>query len=126
MGSRLAGLSPQRQRFVLGIAVLVALALVAALVGYLLSRPDDVTPVGQDELGPVLLVPGYGGSTASLTALAVALLQSEGRDATVVALAGDGTGDLREQAEVLDDAVSGRSTGPAPARSTWSATRQAV
>jgi triacylglycerol lipase len=105
VGSRLAGLSPQRQRFVLGIAVLGALALVAALVGYLLSRPDDVTPVGQDELGPVLLVPGYGGSTASLENLRSAL-ESDGRDAMVVELAGDGTGDLREQADVLDDAVS--------------------
>ncbi len=60
--------------------------------------------MSQDALGPVLLVPGYGGATAALDVLADALRQS-GRDATVVALAGDGTGDLREQAEVLDDAV---------------------
>jgi triacylglycerol esterase/lipase EstA (alpha/beta hydrolase family) len=35
-----------------------------------------------------------------------AALRDEGRDATVVTLAGDGTGDLREQAQVLDDAAA--------------------
>jgi triacylglycerol esterase/lipase EstA (alpha/beta hydrolase family) len=97
-------LSPQRQRFVIGVAVLGALVLLAALIGYLLNRPDDVEPVAQDDLGPVLLVPGYGGSTASLQDLRSAL-QAGGRDATIVELAGDGTGDLHEQAGVLEDAV---------------------
>jgi triacylglycerol esterase/lipase EstA (alpha/beta hydrolase family) len=52
----------------------------------------------------VLLVPGYGGGTGGLELLADAL-RSQGREALVVTLAGDGTGDLREQAEVLAAAV---------------------
>ena len=60
--------------------------------------------MAQNDPGPVLLVPGYGGSTTSLQDLQSAL-HSDGRDATIVELAGDGTGDLHEQADVLDDAV---------------------
>lgn len=52
----------------------------------------------------MLLVPGYGGSTGDLTVLATAL-RRHGRDAHVVALPGDGTGDLRIQAQTLGKAV---------------------
>jgi triacylglycerol esterase/lipase EstA (alpha/beta hydrolase family) len=52
----------------------------------------------------VLLVPGYGGSTASLRSLADRLT-AEGRDATVVTVPGNGTGDLGESAEVLAEAA---------------------
>ena len=88
----------------LGLCALATLAVIAAVAAALIRREPAERPVSQDALGPVLLVPGYGGATAALDVLAAALRQS-GRDATVVALAGDGTGDLREQAEVLDDAV---------------------
>jgi triacylglycerol lipase len=71
------------------------------------SRPD------QAALGPVLLVPGYGGSRESLRALA-ARIEASGRDAEVLALAGDGTGDLGAQVEVLDDAVDDRLAAGAP------------
>jgi triacylglycerol esterase/lipase EstA (alpha/beta hydrolase family) len=64
--------------------------------------------VPQDRPGPVLLVPGYGGSTTSLEVLA-RYLREHGHDATVVPLPGDGTGDLREAAKALDTAA--RSTG---------------
>ncbi|WP_395658430.1 lipase family alpha/beta hydrolase [Nocardioides sp.] len=100
----LDGLSPARRRFV---GAIVVLALVLAVVGaaaYLLSRPDPVQPVAQDAAGPVLLVPGYGGSTTGLDVLAAGL-RDDGRDVTVVQLAGDGTGDLRTQAKVLDEAA---------------------
>ncbi|MGY1711619.1 lipase family alpha/beta hydrolase [Geodermatophilus sp. SYSU D00758] len=56
------------------------------------------------EPGPVLLVPGYGGSTAALKPLADRL-GAEGRDTTVVALPGDGTGDLAASAAALATAV---------------------
>jgi triacylglycerol lipase len=62
----------------------------------------------------VLLVPGYGGSTASLEQLA-ARIRGTGRTAIVVPLAGDGTGDLRVQARVLDGYVNqaiGAGSGP--------------
>ena len=100
----LASLSPSRRRLVVGVLSLTALALVAALIVLWRAQSNGVDPVPQGEPGPVLLVPGYGGSTSALQVLADALT-ANGRDATVVALAGDGTGDLREQAQVLDRAA---------------------
>lgn len=55
--------------------------------------------------GPVLLVPGYGGDTAGLEPLAQRLREA-GRDATVVALPGNGTDDLRGSAVALGDAAA--------------------
>ena len=98
----LDALSPQRRRLVLGVVVVVAvlvLALVVTLVVRVLTREG---PVPQDRPGPVLLVPGYGGRTASLEPLAAAL-RAQGRAVTVVAPVGDGTGDLDAQAEHLAD-----------------------
>jgi triacylglycerol lipase len=100
----LGRLSPTRRRFVLGVAVLVVAAVVAAVVAVVASRPDDVDPVAQETPGPVLLVPGYGGSTAALDVLADAL-RADGRDVTVVRPEGEGTEDLRTQAEALDRAA---------------------
>lgn len=100
----LDALSPARRRFVLLVVGLAGVAVVAAVLFTLATRPATVTPVSQDAQGPVLLVPGYGGSTTSLQVLESAL-EDAGRDATIVSLAGDGTGDLREQAQVLDAAV---------------------
>lgn len=65
---------------------------------------SDITPVPQDQPGPVLLVPGYGGSVLSLGPL-MSALRAEGRDTSVVTLAGDGTGDLRVQAQRLGQAA---------------------
>jgi triacylglycerol esterase/lipase EstA (alpha/beta hydrolase family) len=100
----LAGLSPARRRVVLGFLVL-ALMAAAALVATLVPRSAPAQgPVAQDRPGPVLLVPGYGGSTASLQPLA-AVLTAAGRNATIVALPGDGTGDLHASADALGRAV---------------------
>jgi triacylglycerol esterase/lipase EstA (alpha/beta hydrolase family) len=101
----LAGLSPARRRVVLLLAALLVVAA-AALTTVWVSRPGTPAgPVAQARPGPVLLVPGYGGGTAALQPLADALAAG-GRDATVVALPGNGTGDLREAAEALDAAVT--------------------
>jgi triacylglycerol lipase len=100
----LASLSPSRRRFVLGLLALVGVALVVVVVAAVASRPEPVTPVEQDRPGPILLVPGYGGSTAALDVLADALRRT-GREAEVVALVLPGTQDLRVQAEALDRAV---------------------
>ena len=100
----LEALSPQRRRLVLvvvGIAAVLVLALVATLVVRALTRSG---PVPQDQSGPVLLVPGYGGRTASLDPLAD-FLRAQGRNVTVVGLVGDGTGDLDAQAAHLGDVV---------------------
>ncbi len=97
----LAGLSPARRRLFLAVAVLVVVA-VAALAVVLVSRAaaPAAEPVSQERPGPVLLVPGYGGSTGSLQSLADRLTAA-GRDATVVPLPGAGTGDLAEAAAAL-------------------------
>jgi triacylglycerol lipase len=101
----LAGLSPARRRLVLVVAALVVVA-VAALAVVLVSRAaaPAAEPVSQERPGPVLLVPGYGGGTASLQPLADRLTAA-GRDATVVRLPGTGTGDLTAAADALGDAV---------------------
>jgi triacylglycerol esterase/lipase EstA (alpha/beta hydrolase family) len=112
----LNSLSPARRRFVAGTAGLVV--LVAAVVGGTAAvrarqgRGPDVTPVAQDAQPPVLLVPGYGGATDDLEPLAAAL-RAQGRDATIVDLAGDGTGDLHLQAGVLQTAVEAALRGGA-------------
>jgi triacylglycerol lipase len=102
----LAGLSPARRRVVL---VVIGLVLAGAVVlgAVLVQRPSagEAEPVAQDRLGPVLLVPGYGGATGALQSLADRLTAA-GRDATVVDLPGDGTGDLAEAADALDAAVT--------------------
>ncbi len=103
----LDALSPERRRVVLGTAGLVLL-LVIAVAGTALVRSASGSAVGapQDEPGPVLLVPGYGGNLGSLEPLAAAL-RSAGRTAVVVDPVGDGTGDLRTQAEHLGEVAEG-------------------
>jgi triacylglycerol esterase/lipase EstA (alpha/beta hydrolase family) len=93
-----------RRRLVLIAALVLVVALLGAAALRLFGgsgargRPDQARP------GPVLLIPGYGGSQASLSVLAERL-RTAGRAATVLALPDGGTGDLLVQAETLDDAV---------------------
>lgn len=95
-------LAPARRRLVLGAAATVLLTLVVIAVIVALGRPEAVDPVSQDAQGPVLLVPGYGGSTVALEVLAGAL-RGAGREVLVVHTGGSGTGDLLDQARVLDE-----------------------
>src|SRR4051812_29051304 len=97
-------MSPRRRLALVALAVVAALLVVGAgALSHLRRTP--AAAVRQDQPGPVLLVPGYGGSTASLTVLAQAL-RAAGRQATVVQLPGDGTGDLHAQAERLKAAAN--------------------
>ena len=100
----LGSLAPARRRLVLGGLGLVLLLVVVLVVAVVVRREEPVEPVAQERAGPVLLVPGYGGSTASLQVLADALTAS-GRDARIVRPAGPGTQDLRDQAADVSDAV---------------------
>ena len=101
-----AALSPARRRVVLTFLALLVVAagvLTVALVSRTSPAPAR-EPAAQDRPGPVLLVPGYGGGTGSVQALADELT-ADGRDATVVELPGDGTGDLALSADALGAAV---------------------
>jgi triacylglycerol lipase len=102
----LAHLAPARRRLVVGVIAGAALLLVAvaAVIGLSLTRVHDVTPVAQDQTPPVVLVPGYGGSTTGLSALAGAL-RSTGRTVRILDLGQDSRADLRTQATLLDRAV---------------------
>jgi triacylglycerol lipase len=97
---------------VLGLALAVTITVVALTrpgggSGGRSGRPDQGRP------GAVILVPGYGGNRNSLAALADRL-RAAGRTATVVALAGDGTGDLLAQADTVDAAVAAALKAGAP------------
>ena len=113
----LSSLPPVRRRLLLGtvaaVLVGVLVAVVLAVVGRAGGRSGPAGPVRQDRPGPVLLVPGYGGSTASLEVLA-ARFRMAGRDATVVRMPGGGTGELDRQARVLDSAVRAELAAGAP------------
>jgi triacylglycerol lipase len=104
----LSSLAPARRRVV--IAALSALGLVVAtVVAVVIVRANGdsraaTVPVSQQRPGPVILVPGYGGSTSSLDALATTL-RREGKTVQVLALPGDGTGNLDAQASALSTAA---------------------
>ena len=99
----LSSLAPARRRLLL--AVLALLLAAAVAIGVLVGLRHDparhrTVPVAQDRPGPVLLVPGYGGSVTGLNVLA-GRLRRAGKDATVVSLPGSAQGDLGQQARVL-------------------------
>jgi triacylglycerol lipase len=99
-------LSPQRRRLALGAGSVALLLVMAVAVITVIRVVDDSTqPVSQADPGPVLLVPGYGGNVQSLEPLA-ARLRSAGRTAVIVEPVGDGTGDLRAQAEHLGEVAT--------------------
>jgi triacylglycerol esterase/lipase EstA (alpha/beta hydrolase family) len=98
-------LAPARRRLVLAVLTTLVVAVVALGAFVLVQRADSApVAVDQNQQGPVLLIPGYGGSTGSLRALAAELIRA-GRDATVIELPGDGTGDLNAAADVLGTAA---------------------
>ena len=104
-------MSPRRRILLLSVAAAAIVALLAVVAARLTgggssARPDQARP------GTVLLVPGYGGGKAALTRLAQRLTES-GRTAKVISLPGDGTGDLRVQADSLDEAVRAELSGGA-------------
>jgi triacylglycerol esterase/lipase EstA (alpha/beta hydrolase family) len=89
------------------LVVAVALGSAIAVVSGGTDRPPGASGPGgpaQDRPGPVVLVPGYGGSTSSLDTLA-ARIRALGRSATVIQLPGAGTGSLLADAALLNSAV---------------------
>lgn len=110
----LSALSPRRRLLIGGLAVLLAVAVAAGILAAV--RTDAGQPTGrpdQGRLGPVLLVPGYGGATGSLDVLA-SRIRATGRSAVVLHLPAGGTGSLVADAAVLNSAVSGAIARGAP------------
>ena len=111
-------MSPRRRlAFVFTVAVLMLVAgvvAVRALAGSAEAAPPAPPAPGRQRPGPVLLLPGYGGSTASLERLAVRLRGATGRDVRVVHAIGNGTGDLTVQAKALETTVRGLIAAGAP------------
>jgi triacylglycerol lipase len=110
--ARLTGLSPRRRAFCAGVALIVV--ALGVTVGVLFGLASGNVPARAGGAGPggsararsdVLLVPGYGGSTTALDQLADRI-RTTGRWASVVRLPGNGTGDLRAQAAVLNGYVN--------------------
>jgi triacylglycerol lipase len=109
--TRFAGLSRRRQLLIGAITlVVVAVGATIAAVTTGTSGPQPAAVrsgvPAQDELGPVILVPGYGGSTTALDVLA-SHIRATGRTATVLQLPGTGTGSLLVDAALLNAAVDG-------------------
>jgi triacylglycerol lipase len=102
-----AALSPARRRLVLGVLAVAVAALSAVAVLAIVTATagrDRAAAVPQDRPGPVLLVPGYGGSTTGLQTLA-RRLRASGKQVEILPLPGGGTGDLTVQATTLGSAA---------------------
>jgi triacylglycerol esterase/lipase EstA (alpha/beta hydrolase family) len=106
----LASLAPARRRLVLAVSSVLVLGVAAGVVALVVHTTSDAAPgppaahASPQRPGPVLLVPGYGGSTTSLDTLA-ALLRRDGKSVQVLSLPGDGEGDLDAQARALQSAA---------------------
>ena len=105
-------LPARRRRFAAGVALL-AVAAAGALAAAILGGGSPAGYPPQDRPGPVLLVPGYGGSTAGLEVLA-RRIRATGRTALVIPLPGYGTDSLVRDAGVLNRAVGRALRGGAP------------
>jgi triacylglycerol lipase len=113
----LGRLSPRRRMFAVGLAAVLAVVVAVVTVITIRATGGQGTQAAslppQDRPGPVLLVPGYGGSTGSLSVLA-SRIRSTGRQATVMHLPGNGTGSLIADVSVLNAAVTSALRGGAP------------
>jgi triacylglycerol lipase len=98
---------------------LVVAVIVAAVSGYFFvpqtTAPEmktKFTAAPQNQLGPVLIVPGFGGDTSVLTKLAERI-RVTGRTVQVLDLPNNGRGDLRTQARLVAAAAK-KLRGKAP------------
>lgn len=99
-------LAPRRRLLLAGAAgvvilVVILLVVMARETSHGLTGPPVPSTAAP---GPIVIIPGYGGSTAGPDALAATLRQG-GRDVTVVELPDGGTGDLTVQAHTVAHAV---------------------
>ena len=109
-------MSPRRRLLVALVGVLVVALVVVVGIRFVGGGGEGIGPAvlpPQDRPGPVLLVPGYGGSRDSLLTLA-RRIGATGRTAEVLTLPGNGTGELSAQVDVLDAAVGKALAAGAP------------
>jgi triacylglycerol lipase len=108
----LSSLSPRRRWYVLAMTTVVLLLGGATLVGVAdeFRAPPRADP---DVPGTVVLVPGFGGDVSALNSLALRL-RAAGRRTVLVPLPDNGLGDLRGQAEAIEDTVAAQIRGGAP------------
>ncbi len=116
MRAWLRSLPARRRAFVAAVAVAAAAGLGAVAVTVAVHAAADRAPAGfpaQGRPGPVLLVPGYGGSTASLSVLG-RRIAAGGRTVAVLHLPGSGTGSLSADASEINAWVTRELRGGAP------------
>jgi triacylglycerol esterase/lipase EstA (alpha/beta hydrolase family) len=108
-------MSPRRRTLFLTLALLVAVVSIFIVVRVITSGTSRGVPgnVDPNRRGTVVLVPGYGGSQATLETLA-ARLRAAGRTTVIVTLPGNGDGDLANQADALDSTVRAQLATGAP------------
>lgn len=109
-GEVFASLAPARRRLLL---LLLAVAAAAALtIGLVVATSGGHARaiIDQDRPGPVLLVPGYGGSESGLDVLATRL-RAAGKTVDVVRLPDNAQGDLGAQARTLAAAARKAASG---------------
>lgn len=99
----LSSLSPRRRRTVIVASGLLVLLVVAVVV--LAVLPSRSHPADQRSLGPVLLVPGYGGQLSSLDDLRARLIRA-GRAVQEVPLPDGGVGNISGQAAAIQSVVA--------------------
>ena len=102
MRSPLSGLAPARRRLVVISLGILAVALVTVIGTFTVTELNGGSPADQSRLGPVIVVPGYGGGMDDLAPL-IAELRQEGREAVPFVPTEGGTGDLRVQARRLGE-----------------------
>jgi triacylglycerol lipase len=107
-----AALRPARREILVGGGILVAVVAIIVLTVTLFQRGPTEHPATEQELPPVVIVPGYGGMTTGLDVLAAAL-RDDGRFVRVMDLGAASLGDLHDQADLVKAAVDDmlRSTG---------------
>jgi triacylglycerol lipase len=119
--ARLRGMSRRRQALGIAVALIVVAGAAGAAIavtrhgggGAQADRAGQASGPPQNRPGPVLLVPGYGGSTGALNVLA-SRIRATGRQATVLQLPGNGTGSLVTDARLLNAAVASALAHGAP------------
>jgi triacylglycerol lipase len=109
-GGMFASLAPARRRLLLAVVAVAAAAALTIGLMVAMSGGHARAIIDQNRPGPVLLVPGYGGSETGLDALA-SRLRAAGKSVEVVHLPDNARGDLGVQARTLAGVARAAASG---------------